>query len=296
MTMARNPSTRRTIARCAIATSFGIVGILPFITSSLGAYSGRGMIWIASLPAWRSAVWFGRGADWYHEIAATSATIMGGAFHGHNQLVQVLVTGGVWYLVCVGLMIWTASSQAVRRAEAETSFGVVYLVALAGTCLLEVSLVLVDNSSMFPVVVVPLAVIAFAAVPESATRKDGGARVTDVAIPVGRRVSGRPSAHRPRRGRPRTAGPNVLVLRHAHRAEHDAEGAEDIAFTATPRTEIRGEQPATEPDHASHGEVAGPRDQCGPDTRPPGRRAAQQNLDPSPRVACSHQAEPNPAA
>src|SRR5690606_31579228 len=122
-----------------------------------------------------------------------ASSIMATAFHGHNQLVQLLVTGGVAFAVLVGLLLVMASRSAVRQAGAGSLFGALYVVALAGTCLLEVSVVMVDNMSMLPVVLVPLAALS------CADRKDLVGDPDDAP----RESAGRyPAADMPRRSEP----------------------------------------------------------------------------------------------
>jgi O-antigen ligase len=153
---------RRLFAATMIAVAFALVCVVPFVTRSPSAFSGRGLIWENSLPAWQQRPWLGQGSDWYRDIAATSSSIMATAFHGHNQLVQLLVTGGVGFAALIGVLLATAARAALRQLGSGSAFGVLYLIALAGTCLLEVSLALVDNMALLPVVLIPLAVVSFA--------------------------------------------------------------------------------------------------------------------------------------
>lgn len=259
LSCARQPRSRCRVGAVAIVVSFGAVCILPFLTSDPTAYSGRGIIWDISLSAWRANAWFGFGANWYGDIATTTSSIMGSAFHGHNQLVHVLVTGGAWFALAIGAMLTMVAAQALRHAARGSGVGVLYLVSLAGTCLLEVSLVFVDNSSMFPVVVLPLAVLSFAARPPS------------------------PSAP-------------VLVARHTHATERDADTIEDVALAMAPRGGIRREEPIRESADAAPGQGRGPRTERYPRGGPPHGAIAEQNLNARPPVARSHQPEPNPAA
>ncbi len=259
LSCATRPRSRRRVGAVAIVVSFGAVCLLPFITSDPTAYSGRGIIWDISLSAWRTNAWFGLGANWYGDIATTTSSIMGSAFHGHNQLVHVLATGGAWFALAIGSMLTMVATQALRHAARGTGFGVLYLVSLAGTCLLEVSLVFVDNSSMFPVVVLPLAVISFAA-------------------------------------RPASPPAPILVTRHAHAAQRDADTIQDVALAMTPPGRICHEQPVCESDHASSGQGHGPNTEHHPYGGPPHGAIAEQNLNARPSVARSHQPEPNPAS
>jgi O-antigen ligase len=196
----RGRGARRTLSIGMITIPFAAVCALPLVTTDPSSYSERGFIWQASLPFWYSNPWFGQGANWYRDLATTSGSIASSAFQGHNQLVQLLVTGGLLYAIFTGAMILLASSAAVRLAESGVNYGVVYLVALAGTCLLEVSLVTVDNSSMFPVVVIPLAVILFGHASYAGRRGAGGSRYGTTGAVL----------------------PRVFVAHNAEEAEYDA--------------------------------------------------------------------------
>jgi len=153
------PINRAVVGVVACAASFVVVCVLPLITIDPTAFTNRGLIWLASLDWWRAKPWWGNGSNWYADVGRTSARLAGSAFHGHNQLVHLLVTGGLVLAVLVALQLWATAVRAARLATEHQSFGITYLVALAGTCLLEKSLVYVDNTTFFPVVVLPLAVL-----------------------------------------------------------------------------------------------------------------------------------------
>jgi hypothetical protein len=226
-------ATRRVIGGITIAATFSVVAALPFLTRSMTEYSGRGLIWQSSLPAWHQQLWLGQGAGWYREIAATSSSIMSTAFHGHNQFVQILVTGGMVYAVLAAALLVAAARGALRQVDAGSLFGVLFMVALAGTCLLEVSLAVVDNMTMLPVVLVPLAVLAFA---------DRSTRDADAPAPLAGRWDRPPSR----------AGSNsatVFVLRDAQAAERDTESAPQITLTAAAHSHPPGKHTSG----ASHG-------------------------------------------
>ena len=106
---------------------------------------------------------FGNGSDWFSVIGSSSASLGPTWFHAHNQFLQLLVTGGVVLAVLVGVLIVAAMTGAARLAVRGHLFGVSYLAALAGTCVFEVSLAIVDNSLLFPVAVLPLLFILFTA-------------------------------------------------------------------------------------------------------------------------------------
>jgi hypothetical protein len=138
-----------------------LVCVLPFITHDPRAYTTRGYIWQQSLLAWADDRWLGLGSAWYRLVGASSGAIGTTVFHGHNQLVQLLVTGGYVLAFLAGAMLLLALICAARLARSVSRVGVLYLVALAGTCLLEVSLAFVDNTLAAPVTIIPIAVIVF---------------------------------------------------------------------------------------------------------------------------------------
>lgn len=153
------PVRRRAVpGRLALWGAFGLVVALPFLVTSPGAFTNRGGIWAASLAYWRDHPWVGNGSDFYTRIAQTSGDLGGTVYHGHNEMVQLLVTGGVVLAVLVALLVLAAVHRATRTPGGVV-LGVAVLLALAGASLLEVSL-LFDGGSVFdPVLLLPLATL-----------------------------------------------------------------------------------------------------------------------------------------
>ncbi|MFC6713183.1 O-antigen ligase family protein [Branchiibius cervicis] len=160
------------VARChqkrkaAVATTgcillFVFGAILPFLVHEPTAFTNRGVIWMQSIDAWQSAPLFGLGANWFTVIGSSTASLGPNVFHAHNQFLQLLVTGGIIYAVLVGMMLVAACVCAGRLAGHGSLSPTGFLAALAGVCVFEVSLVIVDNRLLFPVVVLPLATILF---------------------------------------------------------------------------------------------------------------------------------------
>lgn len=143
--------------------AFAAVCLLPLMTRDPRAFTNRGFIWQASRAAWAQDPIFGNGSDWFSILGSSSASLGPTVFHAHNQFLHLLVTGGVVLALLVGLLIVTAITAASRLAVLGHIVGVSYLAALAGTCALEVSIVIVDNSLVFPVSVLPLLFILFSA-------------------------------------------------------------------------------------------------------------------------------------
>ena len=153
------PVGRRAVpGRLALWAAFGLVAVLPFLTTSPGAFTSRGGIWRLSLAYWQQHPWVGNGSDFYTRIAQTSADLGGTVYHGHNEMVQLLVTGGVVLAVLAALLVLVAVHRATRTPGG-VIVGVAILLGLAGASLLEVSL-LFDGGSVFdPVLLLPLATV-----------------------------------------------------------------------------------------------------------------------------------------
>lgn len=136
---------------------------LPFITTNPTSFSNRGYVWEVSKKAWSANRYFGLGSTFYDRIALTSSNLGGSVFHGHNQVMQDLVTGGYVLALLMGLVMIVESGCAVRLVGLGHDVGVLYLVGFVGACMLEVSYVIVDRYFAMPVVLIPFAAIAFTA-------------------------------------------------------------------------------------------------------------------------------------
>jgi O-antigen ligase len=177
------PRGRRSVPyRLVLGLAFALVAVLPFVTRTPAAFTGRGVIWANSLGYWREHPWVGNGADFYTRIAQTTGDLGGTVYHGHNEVVQLLVTGGVVLAVLVGLLLVAT----IRRATDERTGGLVglaVLFALAGASLLEVSLQL-DGTVFDPVLLLPLATLLVGEPLGAATEAE--LRGDDRAVSVGR--------------------------------------------------------------------------------------------------------------
>jgi O-antigen ligase len=157
-----HPVTKRTIGRGLIVLLGGVLVLLPLLTTSDTGFTNRGYIWKHGLTTWRENPWLGNGSAWYSEIGKFANALGQLAFHGHNQFLHTLVTGGLVYLaLTVGLVIALAdaASSWARRA---ISFPVVYLCTFLVSCTLEVSFGVVDRGFLLAVTVLPMAFILFA--------------------------------------------------------------------------------------------------------------------------------------
>jgi O-Antigen ligase len=152
---------RRILGPVVVLVLFALVSVLPFVTTNPASFSNRGLIWTVSLNAWGGSVWTGYGVNWYQVVGSTSARISGSVFHGHNQVVQLLATGGLLFAFAVLPVLLAA---VVRSAAFNTSghiFGICWLAVLAGASVFEKSLAFVDNRNFLVVSMIPLALLVF---------------------------------------------------------------------------------------------------------------------------------------
>lgn len=153
--------------------TWGLVGVTaavmiwwPLSTPADDALTNRGAIWRHSLEAWRNAPWFGSGSNWYSVLPQHVGSLGGFAFHGHNQFVQTVATGGLVFLFLVAAMFaaltWVASQWSVRGVFQPVAL----LVALFASSTLEVSFGFIDRAFLLAVTVLPLMFAVFAPLPE----------------------------------------------------------------------------------------------------------------------------------
>jgi O-antigen ligase len=153
------PARRGGPIRLALVSAFAAVIIIPLITEDPTAFSNRGGIWGAALQAWQERPLVGWGSRFFWDIAQTSENLGGTVYHAHNQFLQLLVYGGLVLFAAVAVMIATAITISARTAKAAGLFGPAFLLAVAGTCVLEPSMVLVDNQFLMPVYVLTLGTV-----------------------------------------------------------------------------------------------------------------------------------------
>ena len=153
------PAVRRPVVhRLVLWAAFAVVAALPFLTTGPDAFTGRGAIWTRSLAYWREHLWVGQGTDFYARVAETTADLGGTVYHGHNEVVQLLVTGGVVLAVLVAVLVLAAVARAADAPYGSLT-GVAVLLALATASLLEVSLLFDSGGVFYPVLLLPLATL-----------------------------------------------------------------------------------------------------------------------------------------
>jgi hypothetical protein len=151
--------TRRWLAPVIVTVPFVVGGILPFLTTNPTAFTNRGLIWSTSIAWWKRSPLIGLGSDWYARVGNTSGRLAGSVFNGHNQLIHLLVTGGLLMAVAVAVQLVMAAGRSGEVAASGSLFAVGYLVTLAGALVLERALAIVDNASLLPMTAIPLTVL-----------------------------------------------------------------------------------------------------------------------------------------
>jgi O-antigen ligase len=161
------PRAARKVASTGLLLALtSLVVLLPLTVQNNTAFTNRGYIWRLSLDRWWAQnPLVGLGPRWYSETGKYANGIGNTAFHGHNELVQMLVTGGLVNIVLIAVLAWFVGTAAARFAAARQAYPTAFLAALLVSCTLEVSFGFVDRNFLLAVTVVPMAVLAFAPVP-----------------------------------------------------------------------------------------------------------------------------------
>lgn len=165
---------RRPMSWLVVGATAAVMIGWPLSTPADDALTNRGAIWRHSLEAWRNTPWFGSGSNWYSVLPEHVGSLGGFAFHGHNQFVQTIATGGLVFVVLVFAM-FTAITRAAAQWSARGVFQpVALLAALFVSSTLEVSFGFIDRGFLIAVTVLPLMFAVFAPLPERVLR--GGRR------------------------------------------------------------------------------------------------------------------------
>lgn len=203
-------ATRFYTSMACVIVPFVAVVVIPLVTTDPLAFTNRGLVWLYSLRAWNMHQWIGNGAAFYTIIGATPDRLAGSVFHGHNQFVQFMVTGGLIFGLLVVPQIVVAATRASRFAVAGQPFGVAWLALLAACCMLEKAFAYVDNINSLPAMVIPFAFVMFG---QRSDRPgpDAPGVVRGAALPPSRMVHimARPSARPSLRRVPPPAAPRA---------------------------------------------------------------------------------------
>lgn len=186
------PAVRRVVAPILILAVTAVICWVPLTTTDLLAYTNRGLIWMESLRAWATSPVVGLGSEYYQRLGGSSGRIAGSVFHGHNQLIQLLVTGGIVLVILTAVLLGVATVRATKDAADGQLLGITFLLLLLGTGLLERTISFVDNvnllvSAMLPLIFIVAGRRATAAAAGDAESALGGAPTGAQAQAAGHR-------------------------------------------------------------------------------------------------------------
>ncbi|WP_315097005.1 O-antigen ligase family protein [uncultured Cellulomonas sp.] len=178
------PARRRgLVAALGMAAVALVAVVLPLVTSSASAMANRGGYWVAGREAWADAPLVGHGWDYYDRLATTADDLGGYAYHAHNQLMQLLVTGGVVLVVVVTALLVVGAVRAARAAGVGDVWPALTVTAVLAAGIVEVPFGVVDRTMFWPYVLVPLCVVLLGAPrPVDGERVDARAGVPDAAV------------------------------------------------------------------------------------------------------------------
>lgn len=196
---------RTSVERLAVAAAVFVCAALPWMMGLADdAFSARGGIWRGSTEVWlEQSPIFGLGPQWYTlRTFEASSPVINVAVSGHNQLVQLAVTGG---MVLLALALIQTLAFVIATTGRRARHDVLATAVIAGLWVngwLEYAMGYIDDVPTWPVTFPILAVLWFCrdrVMPES--------RLTEAAeLSSGRRglrrSSSRPGPRRPRWGTP----------------------------------------------------------------------------------------------
>ncbi len=161
-------------ARIATFSAIIIMCVLPLMGWGDDAFTDRGFIWNRALEQWSSrALLFGFGHDWFQHVAESDTSpLSAGAYQGHNQFVQFLVTGGMLFAFVAVVSILLQTYAITAPTSRYLTIAAMLVTGICATGFLEVPLGFVDRSTFWTVTIVPLTVLFFAR-PGDTHRKSG---------------------------------------------------------------------------------------------------------------------------
>lgn len=157
-----HPVTKRTIGRLLVVHLAAAPVLVPLLVTSDTAFTNRGYLWKHGFITWRESPWLGHGSAWYSENGKFANALGQLAFHGHNQFIHTLVTGGLLYLALTAALMVALTYVAGVWAHRRVTYPVVYLCMFLVSCTLEVSFGVVDRGFLLAVTILPMSFFAFA--------------------------------------------------------------------------------------------------------------------------------------
>ena len=162
LTLVLPRALRKLAAAAAMVGAILVSSLVPWLVNDPVAFSGRGIIWITTREAFGATPWFGRGSNWFEVVGSTSERLGIAVSSAHSQLLHMLVTGGVVLVLLTLPMLVLAVVGALRHLDGASTWGVAYVLILAGCGVTEVVTRFGSVTPSFPVVMIPLAVLIFA--------------------------------------------------------------------------------------------------------------------------------------
>ena len=164
------------VARTATFAAIITMCALPLLGWGDDAFTDRGFIWNRALEQWSSRAYlFGFGHDWFQHVAESDTSPLSvGAYQGHNQFVQFLVTGGVIFALFAVASLLAQTYAITAPTSRYLTIAAMLVTGICATGFLEVPLGFVDRSVFWTVTIVPLTVLFFARPGD--THRDSGAQ------------------------------------------------------------------------------------------------------------------------
>lgn len=157
-THAGKPSSLvRTVA--PLVTTAAVCAYLPFASSDPTRFTARGQIWAYSLDYWPGHALIGFGSHAYEKILGLSHGLGGQYTHGHNLLVNTLVTGGMLGVALLVGLLLVAASAARQHQDSGFSAPLLFLISMLTLGWFEASFAsteLTDFAFWFPLTIILL--------------------------------------------------------------------------------------------------------------------------------------------
>lgn len=153
---------RKTAGLTTIAVATGAALVIPFVTTTKSAFTGRGEVWYYGIMYWRRSPFVGQGMNWFFEPRLDGFWRNDRFSQAHNFGVQALVTGGIVFFALGMFFIVTLARQAARQAVAGQLYPVAFAVALMLASVLESPFAFGDRWQYFGIVTVPAAIAILA--------------------------------------------------------------------------------------------------------------------------------------
>ena len=165
--MLRKTAISRRLVGSLAFVSATVCVVVPFVASgAASALSGRGNLWRVSIAAWEGSPVIGLGSRWYLEIARMRSDFGSRSiflvFHAHNQILHILVTGGVLAVAVFGLfvyLIWRSIISTLSSRGIVVASAILVCFFVSGS--LELNLGVVDRFQFYATALVPLLVLGF---------------------------------------------------------------------------------------------------------------------------------------